>query len=366
MIPQRIKLRGFLCYKDEQDISFHDRSLWMLAGNNGSGKSTVFDAVTYALFGYHRGGSQHAGDLINKDSNSLAVEFEFLLDGQHYRIRRTLQRNQRGVAGTQLIARRRDGQNGTGRWEPLEDTSRKANFDTWIRDNIGLDYETFTSSVLLLQGKAEKLLDSTAKGRFEVLAGIVDLEHYEKLHRLADEERKAHEGALKSLRERRDGLPDVTTEALEQAAERIEDADKARQQAQADVESCQALIFQARAWADLQTRLAETRQRWTQAESLLAESKTIEEGVKRLQDLRAALPHVQAAIEQRQQLQDSERRTGELSKQKEGLQAQLNQQEHALEQTRRKRTALQQLIQTDEQRRREAAGQYRQAAVLLE
>ena len=45
-----------------------------------------------------------------------------------------------------------------------------------MTENIGLNYDTFTSSVLLLQGKAEKLLDSKPEGRREVLASIVDLE----------------------------------------------------------------------------------------------------------------------------------------------------------------------------------------------
>ena len=67
MIPHRIKMSGFLSYKDEQEVRFDDAPLWMLAGNNGSGKSSVFDAVTYALFGHHRGGSQNAAELINKE-----------------------------------------------------------------------------------------------------------------------------------------------------------------------------------------------------------------------------------------------------------------------------------------------------------
>ncbi len=66
-----------------------------------------------------------------------------------------------------------------------------------MADHVGLNYETFTSSVLLLQGKADKLLDSKPEGRREVLAGIVDLERYEKLHRTADEKRKLLEGELK-------------------------------------------------------------------------------------------------------------------------------------------------------------------------
>ena len=71
MIPRRVRLGGFLCYKDEQEVAFDGSSLWMLSGLNGSGKSTIFDAVTYALFGHHRGGASNAGELINKDSKAL-------------------------------------------------------------------------------------------------------------------------------------------------------------------------------------------------------------------------------------------------------------------------------------------------------
>ena len=94
MIPRSIRLKGFLCYKEEQPIDFDGpTTLWMLSGLNGSGKSAIFDAVTFALFGHHRGGSQQALELINKDCDGLAVEFEFDLDGQRYRARRTAKRS---------------------------------------------------------------------------------------------------------------------------------------------------------------------------------------------------------------------------------------------------------------------------------
>src|SRR3954454_17911701 len=128
MIPRRVSLRGFLCYRDEQEIDFAGATLWMLAGLNGSGKSAVFDAVTYALFGHHRGGSQHAAELINKDSEGLAVEFDFGLDGELCRIRRTLKKNARGTtSATQQVLRYQPvavaGR--PGKWEPEPDTSRK-------------------------------------------------------------------------------------------------------------------------------------------------------------------------------------------------------------------------------------------------
>src|SRR5262249_28054915 len=155
-----------------QQVDFDGSSLWMLAGVNGSGKSSVFDAVTYALFGYHRGGSQHADELINKDSDGLLVEFDFTLDGHHYRIKRSLRRKAGGgTTSTQQVLRRQANGDGHEDWIAVEGTGQRREFEAWVNDHIGLTYETFTSSVLLLQGKAEKLLDSTAKGRFEVLAG---------------------------------------------------------------------------------------------------------------------------------------------------------------------------------------------------
>src|SRR3954471_268626 len=98
MIPRRVKLSGFLSYKDEQEIAFDGSALWMLSGLNGSGKSAIFDAVTYALFAYHRGGSLHANELINKESDTMVVEFDFVLDGKLYRAKRTLKRDARGGA----------------------------------------------------------------------------------------------------------------------------------------------------------------------------------------------------------------------------------------------------------------------------
>src|SRR5262249_25766562 len=134
MIPLRVQLKGFLCYKEPQEICFDGSSLWMLSGLNGSGKSAVFDAVTYALFGHHRGGSQQAQELINKNSDGLEVEFDFLQDGQCYRIRRTVKRSAKGGAsGTQQIFRHASHNgNGQAKWEAVEDTQRRANFDEWV------------------------------------------------------------------------------------------------------------------------------------------------------------------------------------------------------------------------------------------
>src|SRR5204863_3623615 len=134
-------------------------------------------------------------------------------------------------SSTQQIFRLED-----GKWVALEGTNLSAGFKDWVRDHIGLNYETFTSSVLLLQGRAEKLLDSKPEGRREVLASIVDLERYERLHREADDRRKDQEAALKTLSNRLAALPPVAHEELAAVAERIAGAQEARDRARAEVE----------------------------------------------------------------------------------------------------------------------------------
>jgi DNA repair exonuclease SbcCD ATPase subunit len=253
MIPQRVKLEGFLCYKDKQEIGFDgNATLWMLSGANGSGKSSIFDVVTYALFGSHRGSgrqeSKAAVELINKDSDGLSVEFDFFLDGKSYRAKRTLKRDTRGGArGTQQLFRYEPGTNGNGKWLPLEDTGNRDGFGNWISEKIGLNYETFTSSVLLLQGNAEKLLGSKPEDRRAVLASIVDLERYERLHEKADAKRKELKGKLEALSDRLAALPEVKPEQVAAAEETIRIAEEAREQDRTEVERLRELERQARA-----------------------------------------------------------------------------------------------------------------------
>jgi DNA repair exonuclease SbcCD ATPase subunit len=338
----------------------------MLSGMNGSGKSSVFDAVTYALFGHHRGGGLHAVELINKESEGLVVEFDFLRDGQVYRAKRTLKRDAKGGArGTQQILRFQPSALGGG-WVAVEGTNQKREFDAWVADNIGLTYETFTSSVLLLQGKAEKLLDSKPEGRREVLAGIVDLERYEKLHKRADDERRQSDAALKHLQKKLEVLPEVSPEQMALAEESIASAEERRTAARAEVERLQALEYQAREWVKLQTRVAEVTARWQQAGELLGDAAAIEAAVDRLNDLRAMLPRMKDIHVQRGQAHQARQEVERLTKARQDVQAELTKREHALKQARDKRSSLQTLITTDEARQRTVVARLRELAAQLE
>jgi exonuclease SbcC len=354
MIPQRILLKGFLCYKDEQEVSFDNHaSLWMLSGLNGSGKSSIFDAVTYALFGYHRGGSQHAAELINKDSDGLAIEFDFRLENQVYRVRRTLKKTARGSTNSTQQISRFDPENARHPWIPVEGTNLKTQFNEWISDKIGLTYETFTSSVLLLQGKADKLLDSKPEGRRAVLASIVNLERFEKLHEKADAKRKELKGKLEGLSDRLTATPEVKEEQITEAHERLAIAERAREEARSEVERWRDVEQQAKQWVHLQEQLATASRRWENAKSLLANAADIERDMDRLRELREVLPRLRDIIRLRGEIHEAELKTKAAEEEKKKALELLAQRDSALKQENDKRKLLQKLIADEETRQRE-------------
>jgi DNA repair exonuclease SbcCD ATPase subunit len=336
MIPLRILLQGFLCYRDKTEIGFDDSSLWMLAGLNGSGKSAVFDAVTYALFGGHRGGKQNAEELINKESDGLVVELDFLRGNAVYRIKRTLKKS--GRSTRQVLCQVEA--EGKKVWQPVESTNNQTGFAKWVSDNIGLNYDTFTSSVLLMQGRAEKLLNSDASERRKVLAGIVDLERYEKLHKRADEERKRFRDRAEELKQRLELLAEVGEEELQQAEVRITEAEGRLEAARAAVEGRQRLKVLGERWADLRTKLAKAEEQWQRAKALLAEADSIRRHWERLRELRQILPHLETVLNQRQRLEQSTRGSEALLAKRQTLKDCIEELDSAVRQTGQKQQAL--------------------------
>lgn len=343
MIPIRVRLGGFLSYREPQEVAFTN-GVWLLAGANGSGKSAIFDGVTYALFGMHRGGAQNAIELIHKESANAAVEFDFSIGNDAFRIKRTIKRTKSGTAtGTQqLFAAAGD------TWQPIEDTTKKVDFDSWIHAHIGLTYETFTSSVLLLQNKAEKLLDAKPAGRAEVLAGIVDLERYQALHKRADQTRLTWKGQHEGLQTQLNALPAVTAEQFANAELQVKEAIDARHHLSMKIENLLSAEGLARQWADAQTRVAVVKEKLRKAEQVLTEAVAIEKAKERLDDLNAVLPSVQLIVVERTKIAEADRRTERHVKERDEVKKAKESNEQKANDAKKKRDGIKARLATDE------------------
>src|SRR5437868_5568006 len=191
MITLRIYAKGLMCFREPIEMHFDGAPLWMLTGNNGAGKSAIFDAIFYALYGMHRKGTHNSRFLINKESTGLDVEFEFAVGNDRFCVKRTL--NRKGKSTVQATESKGGHSNSTQHAKPLVVAESKQGFEEWRKRIIGLNDEAFTASVLLQQGKGDALLAADNKQRHEILSQIVDLSKYQTLQERADTYRKDHE-----------------------------------------------------------------------------------------------------------------------------------------------------------------------------
>lgn len=198
MIPRHLRITGFLSYRDPVEIDFTTFDLACISGHNGAGKSSLLDAITWALFGEARG-RQDA--VINLQSERAEVVFTFDLEGNTYRVLRSLPRGKSVMLELQI---QEDG-NPAPRWRPLTERSVRET-QSRLESILRMDYETFINTSFFLQGKADQFAQQTPARRKEVLASVLGLEVWEEYRERAaarrrslEEEVAQIEGALNEI-----------------------------------------------------------------------------------------------------------------------------------------------------------------------
>jgi DNA repair protein SbcC/Rad50 len=209
--PIRLELKGLTAFRDEQAIDFEGLDLFAISGPTGSGKTSILDAITYALFGTIERVGKHAGQFVSQGQTRMAVCFEFGVGAARYRVTRSTS----AKGATKILLERGDGD----AWVQAGDgADRVREADASIRAAIGLDYDTFTRTVLLPQGQFAEFLVGDARRRREILTDLLDLHLFERLARRAGEcKRAANVEAETRARLLETEYVGVTAEAVAQA-----------------------------------------------------------------------------------------------------------------------------------------------------
>ena len=191
MKPIRLELKEFGPYKNE--IIEWDRiinePIFLITGKTGSGKSTLFDAITYALYNKTTGGKDIASLRMKTalDKDKTQVNFDFELSGKKYRIERTLAYLKAGnknlTSGKVALMQYNN--------EKLEVIATKEQeVKEKIEELIGLDDKQFCQIIILPQGKFKEFLLSKSSEKKETLRSLFNTYFYQKFVEQLQEQAK--------------------------------------------------------------------------------------------------------------------------------------------------------------------------------
>ena len=298
MIPKRIAVKNFLTFGEAPDgkpvelVFIDGEPLWVLCGANGTGKSAVFDAITYALYGEHRGGKQKAEQLVRHNATGFEVELDFEFGGTDYRIRRTRPggNKSKGSRTTQYLLKRVGDEWKGVREDETAGAVKGDDIERWVSDTLGLDFNAFTNSVLLQQGKADKLFTAGRDERLAVLKGIIGFEQFETLSARIGGSARDQERHATELLARRDAIPEVSADDLVAAVATMNAAEADKADAQAELTKANERVGHARQWERLERERQELGVKIAAADERQKQGRAIREDKQALDDLAVAVP----------------------------------------------------------------------------
>src|SRR4051812_29051286 len=229
MRPVRLEMDGFASYREKTVVDFTGADYFALVGPTGSGKSTVIDALTFALFGTvpRWDDRRVVRDGLAPTANRGTVRLVFDVDGFRY------------VAARELTRAPRGGVNMHGRLEQLADPAALGDIDDAtdviaadsevtdaVEELLGLTYEHFTKCVVLPQGEFDQFLRARGSERRAMLLKLLGFDLYSDIQKMANNRAVAAEGRAGWLADQLTRHGDATPEAEAAAAARVTELNK--------------------------------------------------------------------------------------------------------------------------------------------
>ena len=184
MRPLKLTISAFGPYADTQTLDFEklgQSGLYLITGDTGAGKTTIFDAITFALYGESSGGIRKADMLRSKYAAAETptfVELIFSNHGKHYTIKRTPEYERPKTKGTGTTRQDAKVELILPDGQPI---TRQKDVETAVRDIIGLSRSQFSQVAMIAQGDFRRLLQASTPERQAIFRDIFHTGLYETL-----------------------------------------------------------------------------------------------------------------------------------------------------------------------------------------
>ncbi|MCF0064380.1 SMC family ATPase [Dyadobacter chenwenxiniae] len=223
MIPIYLKIKGLYSYQTEQEIHFNaltDASLFGIFGAVGSGKSSILEAITFALYGdterLNKSGDDRTYNMMNLRSDELLIDFECIAgkNAERYRFTVRGKRNSKNFKDVKTFDRRGyiwQDEN----WVPLLETENAESI-------IGLSYDNFRRTIIIPQGRFQEFIELRDAERTRMMKELFQLEKYD-LSRNVGSLSKQNDLAISNVDGQLTGLGEVTGEMVAAEEKRREE-----------------------------------------------------------------------------------------------------------------------------------------------
>ncbi len=215
MRPVTLVMQAFGPYREPEVVDFAElgtNRVFLIHGDTGAGKTTILDAMVFALYGETSGGERQA-DQMRSDQAApglpTEVVFDFSLGERRFRIKRRPAQELQGVRGAALVSKpaevvlwERTGCAAAEEGRPLSTKIREV--ETQIKDLLGFSCEQFRQVVVLPQGRFRELLSSGSDKREEILRQLFRTERFRELEVLLGERAKSVRSRMEQLKLRRE------------------------------------------------------------------------------------------------------------------------------------------------------------------
>ncbi|TAE10661.1 MAG: SMC family ATPase [Oscillatoriales cyanobacterium] len=257
MRPLELLLEGFTSFRREQRLDFSQLDLFAITGATGAGKSSLLDAMTYALFGTTNRSGKQVADLVSQGSENLKVQLRFSVGSAQYRVTRRWRFRPKSPENKVILECWQD-----GNWETLG-TSIVAVQNT-IEQILGMDFDTFTRAIILPQGKFDEFIKGDTSKRREILRQLAGFEIFEQMRKEANDlakllkqEREMVERQLAELSAPAANEVELKRSQLWILEQQLPQFERAVMEAQKAVDEEEQLFSQITRWQELQQELAQ-------------------------------------------------------------------------------------------------------------
>ncbi len=195
MRPLKLSLSAFGPYADKVELdmaALGERGLYLITGDTGAGKTTIFDAITYALYGEASGDNRESSMLRSKYASPdtlTQVELTFLYRGKVYTVQRIPEQEHKALRGGKYVPKPAQAML---TFPDGSIVSRVKEVNAAIRELIGVDRAQFSQIAMIAQGDFLKLLLASTEERIKIFRQLFKTDRY----RILQEQLKKHAADL--------------------------------------------------------------------------------------------------------------------------------------------------------------------------